>query len=680
MPPRAKPSKLRQDANASIWALVSLILAAGAARSSAQYVDWSGSEQTDQWTSVAPRLRYIKTDVESEWDTYSSTGSSQLQANRIFLTTGFGLSWNNYIYHPYLLSYSLLMEPAYYLQENTESGATSQANLWLLTGSFTANILEAKPYATAATYTRSHEEVKYDFFSSATVDTEGWGVRSGWSTGPVPVSVSLSQSHEDSSGLNQDSITDETELNLEAKNERRNNDQTDLNYQYNIFQRSTTAGLYNYNSEEDYQHISLADTENFHKSTLHSSILFTDIQSPNSTSSDQLNAMVNWNVEHSPTLHSYYDYSFSENSSGPSDSYENTVTAGVTHQLYDSLTSGGEVHASQLDSTSFGSTLDSYQFGVSESENYTKRLGNWGHLTLANNATYDWNDQETSGTEQVIANESYVVPATGLVQLKQPRDIAVSTVTDSTGTIPLQLGLDYNLIRTTNPWQIQINSLGPAHIAPGQSILVTYTIMTNPSGSYTELGNESQASLSFWHDHASVFARYSFTDNQASSAQFVLENEQEFGAGADLNWHGCAVHGEYVDHRSSIYNSTAYTFSESCGLMSLPRSSLGLNMNQQWSTSVYNIGATNSTQQMTFYDFMLHLDSHPTAHLTWTAEVGYRRQRGFGADQNLFAARTYLNWTVGKLEVHCGYEHQNQEFDQQKLDRDYVFLRIRRNF
>jgi len=39
-----------------------------------------------------------------------------------------------------------------------------------------------------------------------------------------------------------------------------------------------------------------------------------------------------------------------------------------------------------------------------------------------------------------------------------------------------------------------------------------------------------------------------------------------------------------------------------------------------------------------------------------------------------------LNWMVGKLEFRLGYEHDNQEYTLEKRERDYVFLRLRRNF
>jgi hypothetical protein len=46
----------------------------------------------------------------------------------------------------------------------------------------------------------------------------------------------------------------------------------------------------------------------------------------------------------------------------------------------------------------------------------------------------------------------------------------------------------------------------------------------------------------------------------------------------------------------------------------------------------------------------------------------------------LFVARTYLKWLVGKLDIHFGYEYQNQQYTAQKRDRNFVFVRMTRSF
>jgi hypothetical protein len=411
---------------------------------------------------------------------------------------------------------------------------------------------------------------------------------------------------------------------------------------------------------------------------LKSQLLFYDLESGSASSSD-LSATLNYNLEHNPQLHSFEDLSFSYFTGDGFDSVQTYGTAGISHRLYDSLTSGLELHGSTLNSSSGSERLDAISGGPGASIDYSKRLGDWGRLSFGNNVSYTVTDQQSSGSEVPISNESHTVPANGLVRLNQPRAIAVESVTDANHN-PLLLGLDYNILKTTDPWQIEILSFGPNHIQPGAIILVTYTVQSNPSGAYSVFANQSQISLRFWREMANVFLRYYFNDNQASSPEFLLQNDEELQVGAEFNWRGLALHGDYTDHHSTLYDFHGYNLSENYSMNFFSHSTLGIDLLQQWLDFSSTGTSDNQTQHLTFYSFMLHYQWQPATRLNFSAEAGYRRQRGFGFDQDLFAARAYMNWVLGKLELHLGYEHENQELTRERKDRDFAFLRMKRSF
>ena len=77
---------------------------------------------------------------------------------------------------------------------------------------------------------------------------------------------------------------------------------------------------------------------------------------------------------------------------------------------------------------------------------------------------------------------------------------------------------------------------------------------------------------------------------------------------------------------------------------------------------------------------MLTCEWRPTSYLSLNGEGGLQRTSGSVLNQDLFAARTYLNWHMGKLEVHMGYEYEDQRYTGQTMNRNYAFIRIRRNF
>src|SRR5258708_3548699 len=91
-----------------------LALVASLLPARAQYVDlWQSQANTAQ-SIWLPTLKYIKMDVEAERDVYrSSAPASQQEFQRLYVAPALGIGWNYYIYHPYLLTYSLLFEPGY---------------------------------------------------------------------------------------------------------------------------------------------------------------------------------------------------------------------------------------------------------------------------------------------------------------------------------------------------------------------------------------------------------------------------------------------------------------------------------------------------------------------------------------------------------------------------------------
>src|ERR1051325_4070107 len=330
-------------------ALIWLALACGVRESRGQYIDIWQTQESLERSRWLPTLNYIKTEVEVERDSFrSSTGTNRFDSGRLYVAPALGIGWNNYIYHPYLLTYSALFEPGYTFLNAGPAGATRETQELTLDGHLTANLLEIKPYGLTLNYNHSHGEIKYDLFDSALVDSQGWGVAGGYREGPVPVTVSFNQSHEDSAGFNQNTTSDETMINLHARNERQKENATELTYQYGVFEREIAASKARYRSANSFQYLSLMDLEHFQKSTLRSTLLFYDIESAGS-SSQNLNATLGYNLELAPHLQTYENYSLGWFSGTTSDSIQNYGAAGIQHHLFESLSWGVELHGSTTD-------------------------------------------------------------------------------------------------------------------------------------------------------------------------------------------------------------------------------------------------------------------------------------------------------------------------------------------
>ena len=675
--PRRAPQKGRLPLS-----ITSLVLAMGTSRA------WSQSIYlpNDQLQLTAPKLRYLTMDAEFEDVSYRpKTGAGAINTQEIYLAPAFGISWDYFLYHPDLLTYSLLAEPGYNWQQYNYAGSSSQQNEFFVNGNFKATLLQLKPYATTFTYSRGHDETQYNFYTSVTQDSQNWGVLGGYSQGPVPFTVSFQQSEIDSTSLSLNTTSDQTSINLHATNSRRFDDVTDLSYQYSDYDSTSNLGSQNYQDTSTTHYVTLTDVEHFGQNTLSSSLLFND-QDLNDISSDNINLSLDLDVVHTPHLHSFYDYSVQDYSTSGLDSLYQLGRLGLRHQLYESLTTTVDIHAALSDSTSPGASLDQQSAGTDLNLDYIKHVGDWGQLSIGNNLGYDLTQQSSSGNELPVNNESHTVPATGLFYLNQPLDLAVQSITFYNGatTITLVPGTapagDYDVITTSDPWQIRIYATGPNHInlATSPVVQVNYTIQPNPSGNYSTINDQFQVRLDFWHDHAGLYARYNYTENSASSPAFVLDNISEFQAGADMNWGGFRADANYTDHESSFYSYQSVSLSEGYSLRTTLHSTAGIDLRQQW--SVYGDGHTNASPDVTYYSFTAHYDWHPLSGLSWHNEAGYEKQTGAGEDQTLLVARSYLNWFIGKLDFRLGYEYQNQEYPAETDNRNYVFLRMRRNF
>ena len=671
--------KAQQRQGRLLRSLVALVLAAGGTRELAHADGWGLEREDPLWTIYTPQLRYIQTDVDAQQSSYHSATSGNQDTSRMSVVPAIGIGWQNFIYHPYLLTYTLLLEPGYHWTQSSVYGSSYQTEEWMLNGRGQFDILAAKPYAATVTFDRSHQDVQSDFFTSETSDTQNYSLLTGYRTGAVPVTLTFEQSQDDRNGFNQEFLTEQTKLGLHAVNEREKRDTTAFDYQYNQFNYDTRSGAANYSSESSSHQLIMTDVEHFRQSALSSSLYFTEREWQGYGSSD-LTAALNYNIEHTPHLTSFYNYAFADSFGSGYNSYRNNVAVGLNHQLYESLASHVDAHGSDGSSDSGGSSQDTITYGVAGSVNYSKRLGGWAHLSVGNGVTYDSTVQQSTGTQLVIPDESHALPLVGplIIHLNTPRAISITSVMKN--NTPLD-STEWTVNTTTDPWMIQFFSGGLHSVSNGDTITVTYVVESNPSGSYSTLTYAGQVELRFWNDQAGLHAGYNQTRSQADTSGFTLEDLKEYQVGADLGWHGLHADASYSDQQSTYYSYQNLTLNEGYAMPIFSRSSIGISLSQQWSVFPPGSGATtNQTQNLAFYSYMLNYGWHSSGSLGLRAELGLQQQRGSINSQDLIAGRIYLNWNIGKIEMNFGYEHENQEYRVEKRERDYMFLRMRRNF
>src|SRR5579884_1128391 len=143
-----------------------LAISATICQARAQYIDlWEAQQQAER-SPWLPAPKFVNTDVEVERNIYTSTpGTAQQRFQRLYVAPSVGISWDYYIYHPYLLNYSAVFEPGYIIHYEGPPGNLQRMNELMLDGNFIANILQLKPYATTVNYNHYYGEVNYDIFN-----------------------------------------------------------------------------------------------------------------------------------------------------------------------------------------------------------------------------------------------------------------------------------------------------------------------------------------------------------------------------------------------------------------------------------------------------------------------------------------------------------------------------------
>jgi len=637
-------------------------------------------EPTERSTWL-PTVKYLKFDAEAEQSTQRASGSGSSTAyERIYFSPGIGIGWEHFIYHPDLMNVRILAEPGYRWQASGPSGRTQEQNDLLLNGTINATFLHLKPYSSTVFATASHDTHQYDFFNTVVEDAQSWGATTGYRAGPVPLTASLQSVHRDTMGFNYDTTSDQLTFQLSGRNERHRLNTTDFSYQFSTYDSDTGDGIQTFHDSTTFHYVNVTDQEHFGKSLLTSTLLLNSVDSLENNANDAT-LILDLSVQHTPHLRGLYNYSFAGHTTSGGDAINNLLRAGVQHELYESLNSSADVHGATADSSFGGSTLDLWSVGTSASIVYNKRLGEWGRLTLSESLTYDYTDQQTSGPLLLVPNESHTLLAGQWSRLNQPRTVAIISVrTDAAhGNVLLTENLDYIVDRTRDPWQIQINPFSII-IVSGDTVLVDYTVQPNPSGSYTVFSDQAQIRLDLWKGMVGLYARYNFTDSETDTPGFVLEDIEEFQAGADFSWRGLRLDANYTDRYSTLFDYSSVNFSETYTLQTSRRATLSVDFSQRWSFYPAATGTTNADYTVSFYNFIVRYDWHPFANLDWNVEAGYQQQRGNRLDEDLFVARSYLNWLLGKMEIHLGYDYQNQKYLIDSRERHFVFLRARRNF
>ena len=650
------------------------------ASTTAGHANGNPAPDEPRWLTLRLNDAYVGTEVEAEQESRRLVGSSgETSRDRLFIAPVIGMDLDGSVYHPNLIKYRLDGEGGPSWEnisiDTSNGGDRSQDTFsWLARGHGSVTFLGEKPFATRVFADRARVYRDYDFFNRVTVDRQGYGVQSGYSAGPIPITVTYSHVDEDITGFLRNANFEQDTLAFTAQNERAHGT-TRLSHTIDWYRGSEGSVLTQDNLNN---YLDVTDTERLGPSdwiTLNSHLFYNKLDSEFLPASSLLAQEVA-TLQLKENLQNVYEYGFNRNTSDSVESINHQGRASLRHQLYESLTSVVDTHAEAGETTGLGSESWYRRNGLGLSETYTKRLGGWARLTLGDTVRFDNEERSAPG---FILGEAHTLGGTGLTFLNQPRVFRNSIIVRGNDVFGVfrtfSEGIDYTVQEIGLSTALQRNP--GSSIPDGGQVTVDYQVAPQAGAGFSDnfqtLANQLLIRLDLWHNLLGIYGRLNTLENYGGE-QFILQDYNDKVAGMDVNWRFVRAGAEYEIFDSNLVPFRATRLFQNFSFQPMEDLTLGVDFNESWTTY------TEARRELASYQAIARCRWALTSALSWIAEGGVRLQRGEGFDQTLTTARTALDFRYGQLSAQLGYDFQDEDFLGELRQRHFVFLRARRSF
>ena len=493
-----------------------------------------------QWGEV-----YLQTEMQYERQSQQAgSPSATLTSEQLLIDPTVGVGMSGSLYHPNLIQFQLDTELGLDWKVSSQDPGSSENNgRFLQRYHGTIDFLSQKPYAVSLFGDKDMTYREYDFFSRVRVNSESVGGRGGYSTGPVPFTVSLQHYEESQDDPQRPQNFKQDMLWLTAQNERKNYDgRTRLNY--NLTQFSRRDDGYSYQQGLT-QSLNVFDTEDFGGALdpRLTSVLNYNGVSQTMQPTDKLLVQENLRLRHSPTLESFYDYAFDTASAGDSIANTHDGRASIAYQRTPNLSLGSDVHGTLTSASSPGDSQNTDNYGVGAGAQYSRQLASWVAVSGGDDGRWDRQDQDTSGTTQNIFNERHQLSDNTGTPLNQPLvNQASIQVWDKNRTILYSNNLDYMVFQVGV--QTQIQRVIGGEIPDGSLVLVDYTAAAQDSGSFDTLANNANFRVDLWQGLFGFYGRWSRQNYRGGEALLLRWFDDKTG-GMDASWRWFRAGAEY---------------------------------------------------------------------------------------------------------------------------------------
>jgi hypothetical protein len=236
-------------------------------------------------------------------------------------------------------------------------------------------------------------------------------------------------------------------------------------------------------------------------------------------------------LRHRPSLNSSYAYAFNHLDSDGSDQSSHYGSAGITHQLFQSLTSSASVGGSYADLELGQITSAQGSVGFS----YTKQIPS-GNFGLRLSPTYGYQDEDTEEGILTILGESHGNTLSP-IQLSRPFVLPQTIVVrDPLTQIEFVEGIDYQVLVSGNLGggvveQAAIQVVPGSELDPAlgiTTIAIDYDVQSQPAATFSTRTIATGASLSlFQHLYADVSYSDSMRDLLSGTATELTQGDED---------------------------------------------------------------------------------------------------------------------------------------------------------
>ncbi|GEM_PF-1774606 len=497
----------------------------------------------------------LRLSAERQEETRDSGGATELKESESILKQTLLLATGGFVYHPKFIEFAIKGELGLNQRSIRASGAAANADRSVDANSnsynLSATLFKDLPY-TGNFYTyRTITTTRQSFFGTSQADVRATGVNVIAKDWWIPSRLNVERYKYRGSGLNTFG-QDRDSASLQGTRI-----EDDARYEYSIGVDDETIGTTSRSysvlrANASTMHLYGAEKLDRWTNSVRFQKQTGDVQTQNEGFSSLYHTQLSDDLTSDTTL------VYSRTSSPGATTKTWTASPGITHQLFESLTSSLTVRSSRSDFD--GGEVDAN--GVLGELNYIRRTP-VGPLRLRHAVDYFIQDQQSSLGNIAVIDESHTFLLGQPILLNNTK-VAPGTVvvTDATGLVVYVEGLDYSL--SVQGLTTSINVLAGGFINLGDALLVDYDFSPASDLRYKSLSQSTSFGLRI-HDMVQLsYGRHRLNQTLLSGFdEGTLEDSTRTTAGVHVYEGGgmVGVEREQLDSLHTPFERTSYVMS-----------------------------------------------------------------------------------------------------------------------